>query len=239
MAIRVARSHSRFGQRCVRILRNSFSISTQALAGLLFLFAGWGFHDLSAFFMNPARASFVGLAVLCAVLAVALGVEMQPIRKGLLPTGRQSLELSALLACSLGLLWFLPFADRRNLVTFDCDPARYAGLAFCGVGAFIRLVALRSLGEQFSAYVTLQPQHRLVQNGIYRRIRHPLYLSLLLVPAGIAMVFASLLAVPIFAASVLFVFDRIRKEERLLTNAFGPEFIEYRRRTWNLVPHLF
>jgi protein-S-isoprenylcysteine O-methyltransferase Ste14 len=213
--------------------------SMQVAAGLLLVFAGWGFRDLPAFFGQPARAWFVVLAVLSVGIAVAWRVETQPIRKGLLPTGRQGLQLGVLLALSLLLLWFLPFADRRGLLTFPFSRLRYAGLGLCAVGGVVRLSAMRRLGRQFSAYVTLQPEHLLVQSGIYGSIRHPLYLSLLLVPAGIAMVFASWLALPIFLLSGIFVADRIAKEEQLLARGFGPEFVAYRGRTRKLIPYLF
>jgi protein-S-isoprenylcysteine O-methyltransferase Ste14 len=219
-------------------LRTGVGSSLQAAAGLLLMFAGWDFRDLPGFFGSPARAGLVALVVLGAALAVALRVETQPIRKGLLPTRSQSLQLSILLALSLFLLGFLPFADRHNLLTFRSSLVRYSGLALCGIGGLVRLFAMRRLGRHFSAYVTLQSEHRLVQGGIYRSIRHPLYLSLLLAPAGIAMVFASWLAVPIFLLSAIFVADRIRKEERLLAKGFGAEFLAYRRRSRMLVPYI-
>jgi protein-S-isoprenylcysteine O-methyltransferase Ste14 len=169
----------------------------------------------------------------CAVIG---RIEMQPVRKGLLPTGKQGWLLGALLAFSILLLLFLPYADRRGFWTWHIAWPRYAGLSMCAAGGMVRLAALRRLGPQFSAYVTLQLEHELVQEGIYGRVRHPLYLSLLLVPAGIAMVFASLLTLPIFTASVIFVVDRIRQEEHLLAGAFGAEFREYQKRTKMLVP---
>jgi protein-S-isoprenylcysteine O-methyltransferase Ste14 len=210
----------------------------QVGAGLLLMFAGWGFPGLPSFFGNAARSWFVMLVVLGAAVAVVLRVETQPIRRGLMPTGRQGVQLATLLALSLLLLCFLPFADQRNLLTLHSSGLRYAGLALCGMGGWVRLCALRRLGRQFSAYVTLQPQHRLVQGGIYGSVRHPLYLSLLLVPAGIAMVFASLLAIPIFLLSVIFVADRIRREEHLLAREFGSQFLAYRRRTRMLIPYI-
>jgi protein-S-isoprenylcysteine O-methyltransferase Ste14 len=210
----------------------------QAAAGLLLIFAGWGLRDLPAFFGHPARMWLVVLVLAGAGVAVALRVETQPIRRGLLPTGSQSLQLSILLALSLCLLMFLPLADRHGLLTFRSSLARYTGLTLCGIGGVVRLFAMRRLGRHFSAYVTLQPEHRLVQSGIYRTIRHPLYLSLLLVPAGIAMVFASWLAVPTFVLSAIFVADRIKTEERLLAQGFGAEFLAYRRRTRMLVPYI-
>ena len=100
----------------------------------------------------------------------------------------------------------------------------------------MRLLALKALGKHFSAYVTLQTDHRLVRHGIYASIRHPLYLSLILAPTGIALVFDSFLAAPILALAITFVVDRMRKEEHLLAAHFGLEFDDYRHRSWKLVP---
>lgn len=203
------------------------------------MFAGWGFRDLASFFENPARALWVVLVILCAALAIALRVETQPLRKGLMPTDGQNWQLATLLALSLLLLWFLPYADRRNLLTFDSSGARYLGVGLFATGAVIRIFAMQRLGRHFSAYVTLQPEHQLEQGGIYRVIRHPLYLSLLLLPLAIALIFASWLAVPIFILSAIFVADRIRAEERLLAQQFGPAFFAYQKRTRMLFPGIF
>jgi protein-S-isoprenylcysteine O-methyltransferase Ste14 len=106
-------------------------------------------------------------------------------------------------------------------------------------GAAVRIFALHALGENFSAYVTLQTGHQLIRHGIYNRIRHPLYLSLLLAPTGFALIFASKLALPIVVLAALFVLDRIRKEEELLASHFGSEFTAYRCRTRKLIPQMF
>ena len=216
--------------------RKGIGTAAQVAAGVLLLVSGWGWRGAAGFLANPARAGLLGLAALGAGCAVIGRIEMQPLRKGLLPTGRQGWWLGLLLAFSLVLLLFLPYADRHSLWVWRAAWPRYAGLALCAVGGLVRLAALRQLGPQFSAYVTLQPGHALVQEGIYGSIRHPLYLSLLLVPTGTAMVFASWLALPIFAASVIFVADRIGQEERLLAETFGAEFRAYQKRTKMLLP---
>ncbi len=103
----------------------------------------------------------------------------------------------------------------------DAQTRLLALLLLCCIGVAVRVLALKTLGEYFSAYVTLQPNHRLVRHGIYASIRHPLYLSLLLAPTGMALVFASPLALPILALAAIFVLDRIRKEEHLFAAHFG------------------
>jgi protein-S-isoprenylcysteine O-methyltransferase Ste14 len=218
------------------MLRAGFILVLQLLPGLLLVAFGWGFNDLSTFLLNPARGGLVVLILAAAITALFLGLDLQPLRRGSKPVGNQNLQLGALLLLSLWLLWFLPFADRRSILTFKENYWRYLGLGLCCIGVSVRILALKALGKYFSAYVTLQPNHRLVRGGIYKHIRHPLYLSLLLAPTGIALVFDSYLALPILALAMVFTFDRIRKEERLLAGHFGLEFEDYKRGTWQLIP---
>jgi protein-S-isoprenylcysteine O-methyltransferase Ste14 len=218
--------------------RSASVLAIQIAPCVFLVLFGWGFDHLREFFLNPARTGLVILALGAAFAAVILGLDLHPLRKGSTPAGNQNLQLGILLLLSLFLLWFLPFADRRKVLTFDRYYWRYLGLLLCGIGAGVRVLALKSLGRYFSAYVTLQKEHRLVRDGIYRCIRHPLYLSLLLIPTGIAIVFDSLLAAPIAILAATFVFDRIREEDRLLALHFGSEFANYRRCTSTLIPHL-
>jgi protein-S-isoprenylcysteine O-methyltransferase Ste14 len=67
-------------------------------------------------------------------------------------------------------------------------------------------------------------------------MRHPLYLSLLLAAPGFALVFDSFLAVPILLVTVIFVYGRVRHEEILLERHFEAAFLEYKNRTWALIP---
>jgi protein-S-isoprenylcysteine O-methyltransferase Ste14 len=221
------------------MLRSAFILALQLLPPTFLVFAGWGFDHLSDFFSNPARCGLAALTLIAALAAIVFRLDASPLRRGATPLGSQSIELIILLVLSLALLWFLPFADRRNILTLNHQYWRYFGLLLCVAGIIVRLLALKALGKQFSAYVTLQPDHRLVQHGIYAIIRHPLYLSLLLLPAGVALVFASYLALPILLLAAAFVFDRIRKEERLLATHFPTEFGRYKLRTRRLVPGVF
>ena len=221
------------------IVRFVFLFAIQILPPVLLVLYGWGFNDLRTLLSNPARAGFV-VATLAAVASAALlRLDIYPLRRGRTVVGGQGLQLGVLLLLSLGLLWFLPFADRREILTVSHEYWRYFGLTLYVIGVSVRIAALYSLGEYFSAYVTLQSNHRLIQNGIYGSVRHPLYLSLLLAPTGIALVFASLLAFPILILASIFVLDRIRKEERLLGNYFGSEFVDYQGRTRKLIPLIF
>ncbi len=220
------------------MLRTASMLALQTVPGILLLVTGWGWDDVSAWLIRPPLAALLLLLVVGCAAALVLKLDLHPLRHGTEPGGRESKELALLLLSSLGLLWFLPFAARRGIWQLPGRAWPWMGVAMCAAGLAVRLFALQELGPQVSAYVTVQPGHRLVTRGIYGRIRHPLYLSLLLAPAGVALVFGSVLALPIFVLAAAFAADRIRKEERLLAGHFGEQCELYRRRTAMLVPGL-
>lgn len=107
-------------------------------------------------------------------------------------------------------------------------------------GLVIRWAAILTLGRFFTTSVAVQPDHRLVRTGLYRRVRHPSYSGLLLVFVGLGFShgnWLSLAAVVIpFLAALLY---RIHVEEAALTATLGPEYVAYSRLTKRLVPGLF
>jgi protein-S-isoprenylcysteine O-methyltransferase Ste14 len=68
-------------------------------------------------------------------------------------------------------------------------------------------------------------------------VRHPNYAALLIVACGIALGLASPLALAAtFMLWLPIVIVRIVREERMLVERFGDPYLDYRRRTWRLVP---
>lgn len=113
------------------------------------------------------------------------------------------------------------------------------GLLLAGVGMAMRLRAINDLGERFRNDIALGHGHRLETRGIFRGMRHPSELGLLLILGGSALIAASLPA----AALVLLVslpisIRRCRDEDELLLQSFGDEARAYQESTpcWSLVP---
>src|SRR5713101_883885 len=139
-----------------------------------------------------------------------------------------------------GLCWFLPYADRRGVLVWpESDVLRYLGLAGVTVGIGIRVAGMIQLGNLFSGFVAVQKEHHLVTSGCYRWIRHPIYTGSLLALAGLFLVFRSwliVLGLPLYLIGTLW---RMTDEERLLADAFGQEYEQYRARTWRLLPFIY
>ncbi len=208
------------------------------LLNLALLFLGWGLDDSASFFRHPARAGLVVVAILNSAIAMLCDVDVQPFPKGPQPAGRWAPRLW--LVVGLFWVWFLPLGDRRGwLVLASAHTLRYAGLMLYAAGGAARLVAARTLGKQLSTYVTLKEDHQLVQTGIYRLLRHPIYLGILLSMAGLPLIFRSWLVIPIFVLNLINVLGRIRWEDKLLNDHFGHKFEAYRSRTKRLLPYLY
>lgn len=109
-----------------------------------------------------------------------------------------------------------------------------AGLAaaFMLAGTLLAFWSAWHLGTAFS----LLPQaRRLVTDGPYRYVRHPIYLGGLLLTIGEVWLRFSPLVVALNAAFLVAQVVRLRYEESLLERTF-PEYAEYRARTSALIP---
>jgi protein-S-isoprenylcysteine O-methyltransferase Ste14 len=93
------------------------------------------------------------------------------------------------------------------------------------------------LGTYWSVSLELRENHRLVTQGIYRHVRHPMYSALFLYSIGQALVVPNWVAGPSYlvAFGILFAL-RIRAEERMMLETFGDEYAGYMARTRRLVP---
>jgi protein-S-isoprenylcysteine O-methyltransferase Ste14 len=221
------------------MLRRLLTLIVHLVAAIVPMLAGWGFRDLSGFVTEPARVLLL-VAVLSGAAAVLfLRIDLNPLRNGSPGTRGESWSLAFLALASVALLWLLPFTDRHCIMIIPGPGVRWIGLLMTCAGGLVRILALHQLGKQFSAYVTLQPGHELVQSGIYSVVRHPLYLSLLLAGPGVALLFASQLVWPILLATAVFIAHRIQVEESLLARHFGRRFLVYRLRSRMLIPLLW
>jgi len=107
-------------------------------------------------------------------------------------------------------------------------------------GTVLRWLAIRHLGRFFTTNVAIAKDHRLVDSGPYRLVRHPSYTGSLVAAFGFALSFsngASLLI--IFAPYAAVILWRIRIEEQALTGALGRDYTAYMRRTKRLIPKVF
>lgn len=133
-------------------------------------------------------------------------------------------------------LWKLATGQRAPA---DLSLANVLGLSLFVGGMTIAFVALFTLKMSYSSSLVIRVDHRLVTHGLYRRVRHPLYLGVLVAISGAPVYASSWLGGLVLAGLVPLILMRIRMEEALLVEHFGDAYREYRARTRKLIPFLY
>ena len=120
------------------------------------------------------------------------------------------------------------------------------GLPLLLVGGLIRMKARLELKKKarFGSLIgtgklQIVKEHQLVKDGLYKHIRHPLYLGEILRNLGFAVIFSSVYGTLIVLLASIFLLFRIGIEEKMLVVVFGEEYEEYKRKTKRLIPYLF
>lgn len=111
--------------------------------------------------------------------------------------------------------------------------------AFC-LGTALRWWAILHLGRFFTVNVAVAEDHRVVDDGPYRFVRHPSYAGLLLQFGGLALCLGNWLSLAATLLPIwLALLNRIRVEERALHASLGEAYQNYSRSTKRLVPRLY
>jgi len=115
-----------------------------------------------------------------------------------------------------------------------------AGVICLGTGLWLFYRSHADLGTNWSVTLEIHQEHRLITQGVYRRIRHPMYAALWLYSVGQTLVIPNWAAGPSYlvAFAILFVF-RVRVEERMMLEQFGDDYAAYMARTRRLVPRMW
>jgi protein-S-isoprenylcysteine O-methyltransferase Ste14 len=115
----------------------------------------------------------------------------------------------------------------------------YLGILLMLLGVFVRQWAIAVLGRFFSLTVRVAEDHRVVEKGPYRFVRHPSYTGALITFIGLALavqsVGALLVLLVVFSLSYGY---RMRVEERTLLSELGQDYASYMKRTKRLIPFI-
>jgi protein-S-isoprenylcysteine O-methyltransferase Ste14 len=116
----------------------------------------------------------------------------------------------------------------------------YTGMAVCIIGFAIRWTAVIQLGKMFTVDVAIADKHNLKTNGLYKIVRHPSYLGLILIIAGLAICINNIAsAIIIIIPSFWAINHRIMIEEQALIAEFGEQYINYKKQVSKIIPGIF
>ncbi|MCJ7646967.1 isoprenylcysteine carboxylmethyltransferase family protein [bacterium] len=148
-----------------------------------------------------------------------------------------------------------PFGDAGQLILFVLFFVVWAGDSFflhlsTFLSAYVPLfIRLAILGIMFitaiylfrSGHVVVSHEHKpdkVITNGAFKQVRHPLYLASILTYLGMAISTLSLLSLGLFVGIFIFYNYLASYEEKLLEEKFGEEYIKYKQKTGKWVPRI-
>ena len=151
---------------------------------------------------------------------------------------------------SMLLLWTVIFASiwssswvRDTLLGIRFHNAAWLlplSLAVLVAGLVVRLTAIYTLGRSFSVNVAIRPEQKVQRAGLYRFVRHPSYLGMLIIFLAVGLEARNWLSLAIMLVpTTLALLYRIHIEEAALLGAFGEEYAGYSRDTSRLIPGLY
>lgn len=114
------------------------------------------------------------------------------------------------------------------------------GLAFFIFGLVLRWYAIIYLGRFFTVDVAIAEDHKVIDSGPYRFIRHPSYTGVLVALLGFAITIGNWLALLIMVVPITAAFmRRIQIEEAALRAGLGENYVTYSARTKRLLPFIY
>ena len=119
------------------------------------------------------------------------------------------------------------------------DWAFYLGIILMFLGVLVRQWAIAILGRFFSLTVQIVEDHKVVEKGPYRLVRHPSYTGVLITFVGLGLAVQSggavLVLLGVFSLSFGY---RMWVEERTLLSGLGQDYASYMNRTKRLIPFI-
>jgi protein-S-isoprenylcysteine O-methyltransferase Ste14 len=90
-----------------------------------------------------------------------------------------------------------------------------------------------------AVFGTERKQAEVIHTGVFALVRHPIYLGAILFYLGASIITMSLASVGFILVIIAFYIAICKYEERILAEAFGNDYLEYKKKTGMLFPKLF
>ena len=114
------------------------------------------------------------------------------------------------------------------------------GMALVVIGLMIRIHSIQTLNQYFTYFVAKVENHKIIETGLYKFIRHPGYFGQLMIFIGISTSISNWLSILVMMIPVtLGYLYRIKVEERFMLEQLGEGYLNYQERTKRLIPMIY
>ncbi|MCI0387691.1 MAG: protein-S-isoprenylcysteine O-methyltransferase [Acidobacteria bacterium] len=155
---------------------------------------------------------------------------------------RKTAQEKALLAGAFAGMFALPVFHALTPLLAFADYAQPPWMDAAGIVVWLAMLWLfwkshHDLGANWSATLEVREGHKLITDGVYQKIRHPMYAACWLWAIGQGLLLRNWIAgwAGLMAFGTLY-FLRVAKEERMMLDHFGEQYRSYTERTGRLLP---
>lgn len=194
--------------------------------------------------MTPAIAKTVFVLLAVGWYIIRLRYARRARRTPVVRSARGPLE-RILLTISLTGLGIIPLvyiaSGRPRFAAYPFQPLNaWLGLLVAIAALMMFYLTHRALGRNWSVSLDVRESHKLITEGIYRHIRHPMYTAFWLWAGAQALLLPNWIAgfSGLIGFGILF-FGRVAREERMMMESFGDQYRDYMSRTWRIVPGIY
>jgi len=194
--------------------------------------------------MTPALSKFVFVMLATGWYLIRYEYARRSRRETIQRSDRGFRE-SALLLISLTGLGIVPFTYVATAIPHFAAYTFHPLQAWLGLLVAIAALVMfhlthRALGRNWSVSLDVREDHQLVTDGIYRRVRHPMYSAFWLWAIAQGLLLPNWVAgfSGLAGFGILF-FGRIAREERMMLETFGDDYRAYMARTGRIFPSIF
>lgn len=194
--------------------------------------------------MTPSVAKLIFALLALGWYVIRFPYERRSRRTPVARNARGPREITLLLISLTG-LGILPF------IYIATGFPRFAGYTFrpaqAWMGLIVAIMSLvmfrlthKALGRNWSVSLEVRENHKLISNGVYRHLRHPMYTAFWLWAVAQALLLPNWFAgcAGLVGFGILF-FGRVGKEEGLMLESFGDDYRQYMSRTRRVIPWIY
>ena len=141
---------------------------------------------------------------------------------------------------SLGYFLSFSIASTKLGRIYYWDTFFAIGMVLIVSGIIIRIHSILTLKQYFIYTVAKVDNHRLIETGLYKTIRHPGYLGQLIIFLGISTSLSNWLSIVLMMIPITIGFIyRMNTEERFMIEQMGEIYLNYKHRTKRLIPWIY
>ncbi|MCD4694041.1 isoprenylcysteine carboxylmethyltransferase family protein [bacterium] len=138
---------------------------------------------------------------------------------------RYQLEHLVPLALTIISIYFWFFNFQQNIIYF-------IGLLINIIGLFIWWSAKITLAENWDGGYGQPKIKKIVTNGIYSKICHPLYWGINITLIGMSLIYLNIYLIAVSIIIIFYFFYRMKVENKFLTKKLGEKYLDYKKSVW-------